>query len=89
MFNEKYKTVMILNLLTIIREAGEEAGRGNPIWDEIRNSYHGNQQFSNDSLFIYTLPSYNGEALSEVQKRIENLCYDAIEDHTIIFSVSW
>jgi len=59
------------------------------LWDEVSGHIHGNQVFSNDSLFIYVLPSLNGDALSKVQRTLHILCRRVIIDHTIIFEVSW
>lgn len=58
-------------------------------WDEVSNSFHGSQIFSNDTYFIYTLRSLNGEKLSSLQKAIAEVCKDAIERDVINFEVCW
>ena len=83
-------TVKTVNLLDVVRQAGEDASGGNAIWDEVRKSHWGNQSFTNDTLFIYALPSLNGEPLNETQQLIADICHDAIDEYdTIIFNVSW
>jgi hypothetical protein len=81
--------ITTINLLDVVREAGEEKGAGYPIWDEILGHHHGNQTFNNDSLFIYQLSSFNGEPLTPVEKRIADICHEVISDHTIVFDVCW
>ena len=83
------KTVKTIPLLDVVRASGESASGGNDIWDEVSGSHYGNQIFSNDSLFRYALPSLNGEPLTDTQKRIVKLCGEAIEDHIVVFEVSW
>ncbi len=80
------KSIKTINLLDVVQKAGEPASGRGEIWNEVRKSYHGNQTFTNDSLFIYVLPSLN---MSPVQKRIAEICSDAIEDYTIVFEVCW
>lgn len=59
------------------------------LWDEISEHYHGNQKFTNDSLFIYVFPSINGEPLTEDMEKLYDLCKDAIVDDRLVFEVSW
>jgi hypothetical protein len=83
------KSIKTINLLDVVRKAGEYAGGDGEIWMEVAKRTRGNQIFTNDSLYIYTLPSINGEELSPVQKRILEICSDAVEDDTIVFEVCW
>ena len=83
------KSIKTIDLLDVIHKAGESASGRGEIWNEVRNRSHGNQIFTNDSLYIYTLPSVNGDELSPVQKRIAEICSGAIEDDTIVFEVCW
>ena len=86
----RIQSIKTVSLLDVVKAAGEERGAGNPIWDEVSNHWHGNQVFSNDSVFCYVLPSINGEELSPVQQRIKNICWAGMEDEdTIYFVVSW
>lgn len=85
----KPKLVPVINFLDVINEAGGSQGAGEPLWEEIMGHWHGNQRFTNDSLYIYVLPSFNGEPLLEVQQRIADICAEAIINHTIVFDVSW
>jgi len=83
----KAQKMNVVNLVHIVREAGEEPGRDSPIWEEVRRSYHGNQEFNNDSMFIYNLPDELDP--TPVQARIIDLCKDSLNEDTIVFSVSW
>jgi hypothetical protein len=82
-------SITTINLLDVIREADEDVLNGGPIWTEVLHHNHGNQTFTNDSLFIYQLPSFNDEPLSPTQQRIADLCHEVIDDHTIVFEVCW
>ncbi len=87
----KIQTIKTVNLLGVIKAAGEDAWGGNPIWDEmIKHGKDYGPSFQNDIIFRYVLPSINGEELSPVQERIKNICWAAMEnDDTIYFDVSW
>jgi hypothetical protein len=75
-----------VNLKDVCHEAGD---MGDLVWDEVSEHKHGNQVFTNDSLFIYVLPSINGEEHSPVQELIVKLCDEVYEDNVIIFEVMW
>lgn len=84
------KSIKTVNLLDVVKAANEDSWGGNPIWDEMIDHGYGNQTFGNDMIFRYVLPSINGEELSDVQQRIKNICWAAMEDEdTIYFDVCW
>lgn len=74
------------NLKDVCHDAGELSDQ---VWEEVSEHKLGGQVFCNDTLFIYVLPSMNGEELSPVQKLIVKLCHEVYENHTIIFEVMW
>lgn len=81
--------IKVINFLDIIKILEKQGLDKEVVWDEIRNHWHGNQQFHNDSLFRYVLPTINGEEMTELEQAIADVCKDAIQDHTIVFDVSW
>ena len=84
------RTIKTVNLLNVIEAAGEDAWGGNPIWNEMIEA--GDGTFRNDSIFHYTLPSINGEELTDVQQRIKNICWAGLEGEDgdeIYFEVCW
>ncbi len=75
-----------VNLKDVCHDAGELSDL---VWAEVSEHKHGNQVFSNDSLFIYVLPSINGEEHTEIQDLIVKLCHEVYKDNFIIFEVMW
>lgn len=59
------------------------------LWDHFTDKRHGNQKFTNDTLYYYVFPSINGEPLSDDQQVLYDYCKPAIVDEKIIFDVSW
>jgi hypothetical protein len=65
------------------------------LWDEIIDTRHGNQIFSNDTIFILTATDEEG-TFSEDKKKLIEFCKDAINYDPILkgfgklyFNVSW
>jgi hypothetical protein len=65
------------------------------LWDEIIDTNYGNQQFSNDTLYIYYATDEE-VTFSEDKKKLIELCKDAINYDPILkgigklyFNVSW
>ena len=86
------QSIKTIKFLAVIDAAGVTYGPDAPheIWEEIMGHVHGNQVFTNDSIFKYVLPSINGEELSPVQEQIRQICWAALEEDDIIyFEVSW
>ena len=59
------------------------------LWSQIINSRHGNQMFSNDTIFIFVFPTINGEPLSEDEQKLYDYCKAAIVEEHLYFDVSW
>ena len=59
------------------------------LWSRISSSRHGNQVFTNDTIFIFVFPTINGEPLSEDEQALYDFCKEAIVDETIYFEISW
>lgn len=91
--SERETTIKIVNLLTILAEAGERGCAGYPIWDELRDHCFGNQEFGNDRVFLYCLSDEGDDAISEVEGRLRKLCKDSISEvgayNVIAFNVCW
>jgi hypothetical protein len=86
------KSVKTINLRDVCMSADDGDGIGlvgDLIWTEVRSKHYGNQVWCNDTYYQYSLPTINGEPLSELQKEIVKLCGDAVENHQIIFEVCW
>jgi hypothetical protein len=47
------------------------------------------RNFSNDILFTYAFPSFNGEALTSDLQALHDYCADAIVDNKVTFKVCW
>ena len=83
----EFNTRKVVSLVDMHNEAAEVFR--DDIWEEISNSKHGNQEFCNDSYFIYFFPSFNGEENTPIQQVIYELCKGAIEEESILFEVCW
>lgn len=86
MGNITTQTITTINLLDVCYA---DPSLYDQVWQEVSTHFHGNQTFCNDTIFIYTLPSINGEPLSPIQQHIANICKHAIQDHEIYFDVCW
>jgi hypothetical protein len=63
------------------------------LYDLLKNARYGNQEFSNDSYFIYCVPESDGE-LSPDELLLRDTCKEALDmAHsdfgTIVFYVEW
>lgn len=85
----RIEQVKVINFLDVIDTLEKQGVDREVVWDEIRGHWHGNQQFHNDSLFRYVLPSLNGEELNELETAIADVCKEVIKNDTIIFDISW
>lgn len=96
-----HKVVCLLKFLDLV--AAEDKKLNRQLWDHIRTSYHGNQQFSNDTMFIYNVgeEAYygiheDGESYEEhglygmiIKFADEHDLYSDDSKEYIIFNVCW
>jgi hypothetical protein len=53
------------------------------------NIFCKDKRFSNDILFSYAFPTFNGEALTSDLQALYDYCADAIIDNKVTFKVCW
>ncbi|CAH9011795.1 hypothetical protein VP464E531_P0019 [Vibrio phage 464E53-1] len=87
--HEKLEVVDLLKFLDLISARDSELRK--ELYTHIRTSYHGNQQFSNDSLFIYNVEDDERTKLGKLIEDAaeENGLFSDADKEYIIFNVCW
>jgi hypothetical protein len=89
---KEIKIVSLFGIAAAIAKGDKSVER--LVFDEVRESTYGNQEFSNDSIFIYTVSNY-AEDRDSIQELIYNYCneLEIIESDDefglIYFAVCW
>lgn len=94
---ENVKTV---NLMEVVKELVKLTGDKETerrVWKHIRTSYHGNQQFCNDTYYIFHFcdpRDIEDPNLRREMEFMEDICaeavdYDSYDTGTLVFDVCW
>lgn len=60
------------------------------LWHKLASEpQHGNQTFTNDSLFRVHLGNEHGEGLEEDMQKLADICQHAIHEDVVVFDVCW